>query len=97
MFSAKKEFSIVIAFVFAVLFLMSSIIVAARPIDESRYVKINISTGDTLWHLAKEYDDYHTLSHQQFIDWVTRHNRIHPEQLSIGEELMIPVEKGQIE
>jgi hypothetical protein len=83
------SFSIPFFIVFALI--MTVISVTAAPIDEEKYLEITIGEGDTLWSLSKRYKEYHQLTEQKFINWVTQQNRIQGSTLFPGQQIYIPV------
>jgi cell division protein YceG involved in septum cleavage len=60
---------------------------------EENYIKITVSSGDTLWDLAEQYTDNSSLSKKQFINWVISHNGMNDKQLIIGDELILPIKE----
>lgn len=59
--------------------------------EESRYSKIVVSDGETLWSIADQYAGSHGMTKQQFVKWVEDRNGIAGDFLRNGEELIIPV------
>lgn len=59
--------------------------------EEDQYIKITISEGDSLWKISKQYSEQHSLSNDDFVSWVKRHNDIEGDEIYPGEEIMIPV------
>lgn len=60
---------------------------------ESKYIKVTVSEGDTLWKISQQYADQHSLSNNQFVSWVKSHNDIDEDQIFPGEKIVIPVSK----
>lgn len=67
---------------------------SATPIDDN-YVTITVENGDSLWELAKIYEEEHGLSSKQFINWVKKTNEI-GNQIYVGDEIVIPVKKQEL-
>lgn len=88
------DLSFVIAFGVALIFLFTSIVSAAKPVDMEDYVQVEVQSGDTLWEIAVKYDDFHGLSEHRFINWVVEHNDMTGKELFPGDVIHIPVEKG---
>ncbi|MFJ7729262.1 cell division suppressor protein YneA [Neobacillus sp. NPDC097160] len=61
--------------------------------DQDQYVKVTISEGDTLWQLSNQYAGKHSLSNDEFVSWVKKHNENISDQIFPGEEIVIPVSK----
>ncbi|MFB5194249.1 LysM peptidoglycan-binding domain-containing protein [Neobacillus sp. KR4-4] len=64
--------------------------------DQDKYLKITISEGDSLWEISDQYSEQHSLSNQEFVSWIKKHNEIDEDLIFPGEEIIIPVsnEKG---
>ena len=69
---------------------------AVFPTSTEEYLKITVADGDTLWNLAEEYEEYHRLSHYEFIKWVEQNNEITASRIFSGKELMIPVKDSAV-
>ncbi|MBO0962732.1 LysM peptidoglycan-binding domain-containing protein [Neobacillus sp. MM2021_6] len=61
--------------------------------DSDQYVKITISEGDSLWKISNQYSSQHSLSNDEFISWIKKHNENISDQIFPGEEIIIPVSK----
>lgn len=59
--------------------------------SEDKYVKVTISEGDSLWEIANQYSEQHSLSHKEFVSWVKKMNKNSSDQIFPGEEIIIPV------
>lgn len=59
--------------------------------DYSKYGKITIQQGESLWEISEKYSTKHNLSANEFIKWVEKANGISGEYIFPGEELVIPV------
>lgn len=55
------------------------------------FMKITVNEGDSLWLLAENFSDSHTLSAKEFVEWVERHNEISGDQIYPGDELILPI------
>ncbi|MBS4189337.1 LysM peptidoglycan-binding domain-containing protein [Bacillus sp. FJAT-49705] len=58
---------------------------------KSDYIKITVNEGDTLWQIAEEFSNEHTLSVKEFVVWVEQNNGILSGRIFPGDELVIPV------
>ncbi len=61
--------------------------------DQEQYLKVTVSEGDSLWKMADEYAEEHSLSNNEFVSWVKNHNENISDQIFPGEEIIIPVSK----
>ncbi|GHH96674.1 cell division suppressor protein YneA [Neobacillus kokaensis] len=61
------------------------------PEESEQYLKITVSEGDSLWKLSKQYADQHSLSNEDFVNWVKLHNKNTEDKIYPGEEIIIPV------
>lgn len=61
--------------------------------DQDKFVKVTVSEGDSLWKLSDQFSGQHSLSNEEFVSWVKRHNMIEDDQIFPGEEIVIPVSK----
>lgn len=59
--------------------------------QKENYIKVTVSEGDSLWKIASDFSEEHSLSKKEFISWVKKHNRIDGDQIFPGEEITIPV------
>jgi cell division protein YceG involved in septum cleavage len=62
--------------------------------EQDKYVKITISEGDSLWNISTQYAEQHSLSNEEFVSWVKKHNENISDQIFPGDEIMIPVSKN---
>lgn len=79
------------AIILIVLSFSVAILFAGQSNDESKYKKVTVSEGDTLWELSKLYSEENSLSNSQFVSWVKKHNNIDGEQIYPGEKIIIPI------
>ncbi|MBP2240231.1 LysM repeat protein [Cytobacillus eiseniae] len=54
-------------------------------------MKITVNNGDSLWQIAEEYADEHSISPKQFVQWVQKTNEITGDRIYPGDELIIPI------
>jgi len=59
--------------------------------DQDKYLKITVSEGDSLWGISNQYSEQHSLSNQEFVAWIKKHNEIDEDRIFPGEEIIIPV------
>lgn len=64
---------------------------------EEKYVQVELSVDDTIWKLAEEYADKHTLTNTQFISWVEQHNHVNANHVRAGLSIFIPIKKTEVE
>lgn len=61
--------------------------------DTSKYMKVTVSDGDSLWKMSEKYSGEHSLSNEEFVSWVKSHNDIEEDHIYPGQEIVIPVSK----
>lgn len=61
--------------------------------SNSDFVTIKVQPGDSLWQLSSDYSKDHSLTKKDFISWVEKENKLTSENIKIGQELVIPVNK----
>ncbi|WP_312093868.1 LysM peptidoglycan-binding domain-containing protein [Niallia sp.] len=59
--------------------------------DSSKYVSVTVKKGETVWQLSNEYAGSYNMTKKQFIKWVEEHNNISANNITTGNELVIPV------
>ena len=83
---------IILSFVTA--FLLS---VRFDTFHQNQYVTVTVSDGDSIWKIAEDYSEEHSLSKVQFVNWVQTHNHIEGDHIFPGEKIVIPVSsKSQV-
>lgn len=60
-------------------------------VSDEEYIKVTVSSGDTIWNLAYQYADDSDLSEKQFVNWVMKHNELSANDLYPGEKIILPV------
>lgn len=85
--------SLLIYTVFAILFIACiwTTIHALKPINTENYQVVTIHSGDTIWGIAKDYND--ELKPTAFVKWVEDVNHIESKHIQVGEKIIIPVKK----
>ena len=58
---------------------------------DKQYVMIKVEKGDSLWEISERYNGKYNMSKKQFIKWVETKNQLSANQLTAGEEIIIPV------
>jgi cell division protein YceG involved in septum cleavage len=58
---------------------------------QDEYLKVTITEGDSLWEMADQYANEHSLSNKEFVSWIKKHNDIDENTIYPGEEIIIPV------
>ncbi|WP_066369807.1 cell division suppressor protein YneA [Neobacillus fumarioli] len=61
--------------------------------SQDKYMKVTISQGDSLWKIAQQYSDRLSISNEEFVNWVKRHNYNAGDTIYPGDVIMIPVTK----
>jgi len=63
--------------------------------SENNYIEVTVKQGDTLWHLAEEYN-YGRMDTSSFIDQLKKINELNESNIKAGEVLLIPV-SGEVQ
>ncbi|EIT86883.1 cell division suppressor protein YneA [Fictibacillus macauensis ZFHKF-1] len=56
----------------------------------TKYMKITVNKGDSLWGIAKQYQQGKE-PRWQFVEWVEKNNGVQAELITPGQQLVIPV------
>jgi cell division protein YceG involved in septum cleavage len=91
----KRMFVHYIIFSALLLMVIGAFLYANKPIEKDKYMEITVASGDTLWKLAKEYEEQHQLSTAEFINWVIDVNHLSSQRIVAGEKIVIPVLKSK--
>ncbi|BBW96573.1 cell division suppressor protein YneA [Geobacillus sp. FSL W8-0032] len=91
----KKTFVHYLVFSVLMTLFTAAFIYAGSPVDKQEYVTVTVASGDTLWGLAKQYEQEHGLSPDEFIRWVVEVNHLRSSRLTAGEQIVIPVLKSK--
>ncbi|WP_374719817.1 cell division suppressor protein YneA [Parageobacillus toebii] len=91
----KRMFVHYIIFSVLLLMVIGGFLYANKPIEKDKYMEITVASGDTLWKLAKEYEEQHQLSTTEFINWVIDVNHLSSQRIVAGEKIVIPVLKSK--
>lgn len=59
--------------------------------SQEEYLMVTITEGDSLWEIADQYANQHSLSNEEFVAWIKKHNEIDENKIFPGEEIIIPV------
>lgn len=89
--------SFYIAFTISILLLFLVSYMKSNVNIEDQYLLVELSADDTIWELAEEHADYHSLSYSEFISWIEEHNEVNVEEVRAGFKIMIPVKKLKLE
>ncbi|MGG3160445.1 cell division suppressor protein YneA [Geobacillus stearothermophilus] len=84
---------VLFSFLFALV--LAGFVYASSPVDKKEYVTITVAPGDTLWGLAKQYEQEHHMPPDEFIRWVVDVNHLPSPRLAAGEQIVIPVLKSK--
>ncbi|MED4989336.1 cell division suppressor protein YneA [Parageobacillus toebii] len=91
----KRMFVHYIIFSALLLMVIGGVLYANKPLEKDKYMEITVASGDTLWKLAKEYEEQHQLSTTEFINWVIDVNHLSSQRIVAGEKIVIPVLKSK--
>ncbi|MFC7784253.1 MULTISPECIES: LysM peptidoglycan-binding domain-containing protein [unclassified Rossellomorea] len=60
--------------------------------DQPSYQSITVQDGDTLWTIAKQYNEEYSMTVEEFIAWVGEENNLTSFSIKPGESLVLPIE-----
>ncbi|WP_064093600.1 cell division suppressor protein YneA [Rossellomorea aquimaris] len=60
--------------------------------NQPSYQSITIKEGDTLWTIAKEYNEEYSMTVEEFIAWVGEENNLTSFSIQPGESIVLPIE-----
>jgi len=80
---------IIILFVLALLSAVYFLIVTT---SQPSYQSITVQDGDTLWTIAKQYNEEYSMTVEEFIAWVGEENNLTSFSIQPGESLVLPIE-----
>jgi LysM repeat protein len=63
------------------------------PHAQDKYLKVTISQGDSLWKISQQYSDQLSMSNEEFVNWVKKHNSNVGDLIYPGDVITIPVSK----
>lgn len=61
--------------------------------NNDKFLKVTVSEGDSLWKIADQYTEDNSLSKEQFVSWVKKHNEMSGDQIFPGQKLVVPVKE----
>lgn len=62
-----------------------------------QYMTITVQDGESLWEISQKYEEKHSLSKKQFIEWVEKNNGISRDYIIAGKELIVPITNKPLE
>ncbi|WP_043929838.1 cell division suppressor protein YneA [Bacillus sp. EB01] len=68
-----------------------------KPADENKYITVTIEEGDSLWEIAGELSENHSMDRSEIVNWLKKNNQLAGETIFPGEELIVPVKKNRLE
>ncbi|MCR8848785.1 LysM peptidoglycan-binding domain-containing protein [Rossellomorea sp. SC111] len=60
--------------------------------NQPSYQSITVEDGDTLWTIAKQYNEEYSMTMEEFIAWVGEENDLNSFAIKPGESLVLPIE-----
>ncbi|WGG47649.1 LysM peptidoglycan-binding domain-containing protein [Rossellomorea sp. DA94] len=64
--------------------------------NQPSYKSITVEEGDTLWTIAKQYNEEYSMTVEEFIAWVGEENELNSFAIKPGESLVLPIENQTI-
>ena len=59
--------------------------------DHLPYKEITVQEGDSLWSIAKQYNNGQEMKEEDFIMWIQKENGLHSVKILPGDTLVIPI------
>lgn len=76
----------------------AAIFTVIHKLDKSdEFINVTVQQGDSLWEIAEEFSNSHSMTNSEFISWVKEQNGIEGDAIHPGESLVIPVEMAEYE
>ncbi len=73
------------------------LVVQTETPESDNFVTVTVSEGDSLWAIAKDFSEEHSMSADEFISWVEQNNGIAGGRIFPGDEIVIPVKAVESE
>ncbi len=71
--------------------ILTLIVASGLNLEDEKYIKITVQSGESLWKMAEDYSEDHNLSKTEFVAWVEKKNGISNGKIFVGDELILPV------
>lgn len=84
-------------FLLAAAFFLSAAYFSFAGSEQGDYYKVSVAKGDSLWSLAQEYSSLHSLTEEEFIQWVQDQNGLFTTKIQAGDQLVIPVPASSLD
>lgn len=62
-----------------------------------QYITVTVEEGESVWEIAEQFANDHSLSPKQFVHWVQEKNGINGDIVHPGDQLLIPVKIHELE
>ena len=79
-----------------VLGLLSATYLLINMSNQPSYQTITVKDGDTLWTIAKQYNEEYSMTVEEFIAWVGEENELTSFSIKPGDSLVLPIENPTI-
>ncbi|TMU87657.1 LysM peptidoglycan-binding domain-containing protein [Bacillus sp. BHET2] len=89
-----SRFSYIII-LFVLVFLSAAYLLVTMT-SEPSYQSITVKDGDSLWTIAKQYNEEYSMTVEEFIAWVGEENNLTTFSIKPGESLVLPIENPTI-
>ncbi|OCA89293.1 hypothetical protein A8F94_23910 [Bacillus sp. FJAT-27225] len=61
--------------------------------DQGKYITITIEEGDSLWGIAGDLSNTHSMDRAEIMNWLMKYNSLDGETIIAGEKMIVPVKK----
>lgn len=65
----------------------------SEPASEDTYMTITVKEGDSLWAVAGDLADRHSMDRSDIINWVKKNNELASDTIHPGDKIIVPVKK----
>jgi cell division protein YceG involved in septum cleavage len=87
------------SYIFYLIFIVLTVLsiwimtLSIKPIGKDEYIEVTVSQGDTIWAIADKYSHHHSLTKDEFIQWVEEVNQIDVHEIFPGDKIIIPIKR----
>ena len=91
----KESLSYILAFFVVLLAITAGITYTNKTDSLENYHQVEIKEGDSLWSIADQFQEKHSISKQEFVKWVQEKNHIHSTTIAPGDIVFVPIQKEE--
>ncbi|WP_316568584.1 LysM peptidoglycan-binding domain-containing protein [Neobacillus sp. YIM B06451] len=65
----------------------------SKPATEDTYMTITVKEGDSIWAVAEELAERHSMDRSDIINWVKKNNELASDTIYPGDKIIVPIKK----